>query len=135
MRCIVARTQASDDEEAAREEEAEAVRLQREAAAGLRPEDYADGLDLEPADDEGDSDAEEEPERGDEPRTMGGAANRVRCRRGGGQSWLHPAFLPHYAACLVRVVTSVRCFLRRQARVKVRFAEAAVLSILYQFRS
>ena len=52
------------------------MRLQREAAAGLRPEDYADGLDLDLDEDEGVSEADDEDE--DEPRTMGGAADRVR---------------------------------------------------------
>ena len=56
------------------------MRLQREAAAGLRPEDYADGLGLEDGADEdaggsGEDDDEDEAADG----TMGGAAARVSC--------------------------------------------------------
>jgi len=69
--------QASDDEEAAQEEEAEAVRLQREAAAALRPEDYADGLELDGDDEDAGGSAEDEDEDEAADRTMGSAAARV----------------------------------------------------------
>ena len=67
--------QDDDDEEAAAEEEAEALRLQREAAEDLRPEDYADGLDL--GADAGVSSSEEDDEE-EEEQTMGQAAAKVR---------------------------------------------------------
>ena len=53
------------------------MRLQREAAASLRPEDYADGLELDLEDQDGGSGAEDEEDEQEQDRTMGGAAARV----------------------------------------------------------
>lgn len=73
--------QLTDDEEAGAEEEEEAVRLQREATAGLRPEDYEQEESEEEEDENGqhggeasgsEADSDEEDEQ-----TMGGAARRV----------------------------------------------------------
>ena len=53
------------------------MRLQREAAAGLRPEDYADGLELDLEGEEAGGSAEDDDEDEAADRTMGGAAARV----------------------------------------------------------
>ena len=58
-----------DDEEAAKEEEAEALRLQRKEAEALRPEDFE-----QPSEDESEPGAEDGAE---EAGTLGAAAARV----------------------------------------------------------
>ena len=58
-----------DDEEAAKEEEAEALRLQRKEAEALRPEDFG-----QPSEPESEEEAEDEDE---EAGTLGAAAARV----------------------------------------------------------
>ena len=58
-----------DDEEAAKEEEAEALRLQRKEAEALRPEDFE-----QPSEDESESEVEDGAE---EAGTLGAAAARV----------------------------------------------------------
>ena len=59
----------SDDEEAAKEEEAEALRLQRKEAEALRPEDFG-----QPSEPESEEEAEDDVE---EAGTLGAAAARV----------------------------------------------------------
>lgn len=58
------------DDEAAKEEEAEALRLQRKEAEALRPEDFE-----QPSEPESDDDAEE---ADGDAGTLGAAADRVR---------------------------------------------------------
>lgn len=58
-----------DDEEAAKEEEAEALRLQRKEAEALRPEDFG-----QPSEPESEEEAEDDEE---EAGTLGAAAARV----------------------------------------------------------
>ena len=67
--------QLTDDEDAVMEEEEEALRLQREAMEGLRPEDYGED-DKEDDDDDDDEDDEEEGEE-----TMKDKAMKVCCSR------------------------------------------------------
>ena len=67
----------SDDEEAAKEEEAEALRLQRKEAEALRPEDFE-----QPSEPESEEEAEGAEE---EAGTLGAAAARV--------GFLHPCVL------------------------------------------
>ena len=58
------------DEEAAKEEEAEALRLQRKEAEALRPEDFEQPSEPESEDDEEEADGD--------AGTLGAAADRVR---------------------------------------------------------
>ena len=60
-----------DDEEAAKEEEAEALRLQRKEAEALRPEDFE-----QPSEDESEPEAEDGADA-EEAGTLGAAAARV----------------------------------------------------------